>query len=235
MLAAAFALVDSGAPMLLALAAAALGGLGGAASLIVHELGHVRAARRLTGVEPVRISLQWFGAGTRFEGAYRSGRDQARVAIAGPAASLAFAVPLAASALLPSPRTVQLAIFGLALLNVAIAAVSLVPVYPLDGHKLALGVLWRVSGSERRATTIVSRAGKGGLALEGIGCAVLAIERPLFAALAVTLAAVLYVQRYLTRRGGYQNRSKALSLQHERRMDRPETGPLPPSPASLRT
>src|SRR5437773_9060279 len=92
LLAALFALYSSGAPTLLVLGAAALGGLGGAASLIVHELGHIGAARRLTGVKPVRLSLLWFGAGTRFEGAYRSGRDQATVAIAGPAASLALAV-----------------------------------------------------------------------------------------------------------------------------------------------
>jgi Zn-dependent protease len=208
LLAVVFALLSSGAPMLLVLGAAALGGLGGAASLIVHELGHVGAARRLTGVKPVRISLLWFGAGTSFEGAYRCGRDQARVAIAGPAASLAFAVPLVASALLPSPRPVQFAIFGLALLNVAIAVVSLLPVYPLDGHKLVVGVLWRVSGSEQRATAIACRTGKGWLALGGIGCAVLAVERPAIAGLAVTLGAALSVQKYLTRPRRYQTDRK---------------------------
>src|SRR5262249_26027493 len=173
----------------------------------VHELGHVGAARRLSGVKPVRVSLLWFGAGTRFEGAYRSGRDQARVAIAGPAASLAFAALLMASALLPSPRAVQYGTFGLALLNVAIAAVSLLPVDPLDGHKLVHGVLWRLSGSKQRATTIVRRTGKGWLALEGIGCAVLAFERPGLAGLVVALAAVLYLQKHLTirvPRGAYE-------------------------------
>ena len=55
-LAVAFAVYSAGARPLLVAGAAALGGLGGAGSLIVHELGHVRAARRLTGVRPARVS-----------------------------------------------------------------------------------------------------------------------------------------------------------------------------------
>src|SRR6267154_857181 len=66
------------------LTAAVLGAVGGTASLIIHELGHVQAARRLTGLRPISVSLIWLGAATRLEGAYASGRDQARVAIAGP-------------------------------------------------------------------------------------------------------------------------------------------------------
>src|SRR5947207_147054 len=163
MLAALFALYSSGAPMLLVLGAAALGGLGGSLSLIVHELGHVGAARRLKGVKPVRISLLWLGAGTKFEGKYRSGRDQVRVALAGPAASFAFAVVLMVSAVMPMPRPLQFGLFGLALLNVVIAVVSLVPVYPLDGHKLVVGLLWRALGSEGRARSIVRRVGKAWL------------------------------------------------------------------------
>src|SRR5437764_13792802 len=38
------------------------GAIGGAVSLIVHELGHVRVARRVPGVRPVRISLIALGA-----------------------------------------------------------------------------------------------------------------------------------------------------------------------------
>src|SRR5947207_1903816 len=53
-----------------------LGGIGGTASLVAHELGHVRAARKLTGLRPTGVSLIWLGAATRLEGAYASGRDQ---------------------------------------------------------------------------------------------------------------------------------------------------------------
>src|SRR5437899_7312416 len=50
--------------------AAVIGALGGTASLIAHELGHVRAAARLSGPRPVGVSLIWLGAATRLEGAY---------------------------------------------------------------------------------------------------------------------------------------------------------------------
>jgi Zn-dependent protease len=216
LLAALFAVYSSGAQTGLLLGAAVLGGVGGAVSLIVHELGHVRAAQRLKGVRPVRISLVWMGAGTHFEGAYRSGRDQARVAIAGPAASLAFAVLLVVSALLPMPRPVALGLFGLAFLNVAIALVSLLPVHPLDGHKLLVGLLWRVVGSEGRARTILRRAGKAWLGVEVVGCAVLIVENPLFGSCVLAIGVSLYVQKQLSSRP---------ARPHRRATRRPTTRP----------
>jgi Zn-dependent protease len=198
MLAALFALYSSGARGSLVLGAALLGGIGGAVSLIVHELGHVRAAQRLDGVRPVRISLIWMGAGTHFEGAYRSGRDQARVAIGGPAASLAFAVPLVVSAFLPIPRPLALGLFGLAILNVAIALVSLLPVHPLDGHKLLVGLIWRLVGSERRARAILRRVGKAWLGVEAVGCAALIFEKPLLGACALAVGASIYLQQHFS-------------------------------------
>jgi Zn-dependent protease len=199
MLAALFVLFSSGAPALLSLGAAVVGALGGGVSLIVHELGHVAAARRLKGVRPVHVSLLWFGAGTRFEGAYRTGGDQARVAIAGPAASLAFAGLVVGGALLPIlPRPVALGCFGLGLLNVAIAFVSLLPVHPLDGHKLLVGLLWRLSGSEPRARALLGRAGKTLLGLEAAGCAVLAFRDPLLGSCVLAVHATFAFQKRVT-------------------------------------
>ena len=201
MLGALFAFYSSGASPLLLLGAAALGGFGGAFSLIVHEFGHVRAARRLRGVRPVRVSLLWLGAGTHFEGAYRSGRDQARVAIAGPVASIGFALALLVSAFVPMPRPIQYGLFGLALLNAAIGLVSLVPVHPLDGHKLLVGLLWRALGSERRARSLIRRAGKAWLGVEALGCVVLLVEKPAFGSIAVVAAGLLFLQKRFTARG----------------------------------
>src|SRR5207249_3855033 len=49
---------------------ALLGGIGGTASLLVHELGHVSVARRLKGIRTASVSLIWMGAASRFEGKY---------------------------------------------------------------------------------------------------------------------------------------------------------------------
>ena len=125
---------------------AAVGALGGAVSLVVHELGHVRAARATRDVRARRIVLIWGGAATYFDGAYRSGREQARVAIGGPAASLALMLATAAAVPL-APAGSRYALFLLALLNLLIALLTLIPVAPLDGYKLVSGLAWSLLGS----------------------------------------------------------------------------------------
>src|SRR5207253_5785949 len=112
-----------------------VGALGGTTSLLIHELGHVRAARRVSGLCPVSVSLIWLGAATRLEGAYASGRDQARVAIAGPATSFGLALMLSPALFTPSPKTAKGLLLTLVLLNVAIGLLSLIPANPLDGYK----------------------------------------------------------------------------------------------------
>lgn len=208
MLSLVFVVYSSSARTPLLLGAAALGGVGGALSLIIHELGHVGAAWRLKGVKPVRVSLLWLGAGTKFEGAYRSGRDQAKVAVAGPAASFAFACLLMLTALMPMPRPLQYGLFGLALLNAAIAVVSLLPVYPLDGHKLLVGLVWRLSGTERHARSIVRRAGMVWLGVEALGCVVLLFERPAIGGMAIACGAAVLGQKRLGSLSALRRRSQ---------------------------
>ena len=146
--------------------AACLGAVGGTASLLVHELGHVQAARGLAGIRTVSVSLIWFGAATRLEGKYGSGRDQAKVAIAGPRWSFNMAVAFFVMSFLPMPEEYRHAVVLLALFNVAIGLLNLIPVYPLDGHKLVVGLVWSATGSEKRARRILRRIGLAWAALE---------------------------------------------------------------------
>jgi Zn-dependent protease len=201
LLSVAFALSSgSGTSSSLVASAAVVGGVGGALSLLLHELGHVVAARRLDGVRPVRVSLLWIGAGTTFEGAYRGGRDQALVAAGGPAASLAFGLSLLLASLLPLPRPLQLGLFGLALLNGAIALVSLLPMHPLDGHKVLVGALWRACGSEQRARSSLRRLARAGLPVEAVASALLFAEKPFLGVVVVGCAVPVLAQRALVSR-----------------------------------
>jgi Zn-dependent protease len=174
---------------------AALGAVGGVVSLIVHELGHVSIARRISGVRPVRISLISLGAATHLTGSYRSGRDQARMAMGGPQASLAFALALAIPVFLPVPVWLKLGALALALLNVLIAVLSLLPVHPLDGHKLIVGLLWSMVGSEAKARRIIRRIGISLLAVDISAVVLLAAQRPLLGVTAAALAAVALAQK----------------------------------------
>jgi Zn-dependent protease len=180
--------------------AAAFGAVTGTASLIAHELGHVRAARRLEGPRPVAISLIWLGAATRLEGAYATGGDQARVAAAGPRASFAVALSLVPALFAPVPVELKELVFILLGLNVAIGAMSLIPAKPLDGYKLVVGLLWSALGSQTAARRLVRRVGLTWAAVEVAGTCVLLVERPLLGALVIALAASLLGQKLLVRR-----------------------------------
>jgi Zn-dependent protease len=192
-----FALCSMHARPVVIVAAAALGAIGGTLSLIVHELGHVSASRRLRGLDASRVSLIWMGAATHFEGKYRTGREQARVALGGPVASLVFAVLLMACMAIPMPHDLKYGAFALSLLNVAIAFMMLLPVHPLDGHKVVVGVFWAITGSESRARGIVRRVGFTLLAFDVCGTGYLLAERPLIGAIVVLLGAGALAQRRL--------------------------------------
>jgi Zn-dependent protease len=180
--------------------AAVLGGIGGTASLLVHELGHVRAARRLAGIRSADVSLIWLGAATRFEGKYANGREQARVAIAGPQASFVFALVLVACCLVPSPLMVKDMLLALALFNVVLGLLNLIPAYPLDGYKLVVGLLWSLTGSESKARRVLRKIGLGWAALEFPLAAILLVERPPIGILAIVTALSIVAQKRLVRK-----------------------------------
>ena len=180
-------------------AAALLGGVGGIVSLIVHELGHVSVAKRLAGVRPKKVSVMSLGAAAHLEGSYRNGREQARIALGGPGASFAFALALAVPIFLPAPTGLKVGALGLALLNLGIGGLSLLPIHPLDGHKLLVGLVWLAVGSEERARRITKRVGTGMLAVDLSFAVLLLAERPVIGATVIAVAAVAYGQKRLVR------------------------------------
>jgi len=194
-----FAFIGSqvGAPVALA---AVTGALGGTGSLLIHELGHVRTARKIPGIRPVGMSLMWGGAATTLDGAYARGRDQIRVAFAGPGASFALAVVLIPAMRLPLPVGFRDLVTLLILFNVAVAVVNLIPVEPLDGYKLVVGLLWSILGTEGSARRFIRRLAFGGLAFEALTAAILLVERPALGSTSIAIVAGLYGQKLLVRR-----------------------------------
>jgi Zn-dependent protease len=176
-------------------AAALLGGVGGVVSLIVHELGHISISRRLAGVRPEKVSVMSLGAAAHLEGSYRNGREQARMALGGPEASFALALALTVPVLLPAPAWLKVGALALALLNVLIGGLSLVPVHPLDGHKLCVGLLWWAFGSQARARRIIRRVGISLVAVDASALVLLLAERPALGVMVAGLAAVAFAQK----------------------------------------
>lgn len=187
--------------------AAVVGLIGGTASLVVHELGHAFAARTVTGVRPVGVSLIWLGAATRLEGTYERGLDQAKVAMAGPAASFVVAAAFSPFLFLPAPLGLRSALVMLAALNVGIGAVNLLPANPLDGYKALVGLLWSARGSEQAARRLIRRLAFTWAPFEVVGSGFLLVDRPVLGSLAVTMALSLVGQRLFVARAKSEARA----------------------------
>src|SRR5215216_6694413 len=143
-------------------------------SLLAHEIGHALVARR-AGLRVRGITLWLLGGVAQLEDEPKSPGDELRVAIVGPAVSLALAVGFGLAALglsaAGSPALVGVVAAWLALGNAALAVFNLLPAAPLDGGRVLRGLLWRHHGNRVRASVTATRAGVwvgGGLVAYGL-------------------------------------------------------------------
>jgi Zn-dependent protease len=132
------------------------------ASLLAHEIGHALVARR-AGLRVRGITLWLLGGVAQLEDEPASPRDELRVAIVGPAVSLAlagaFGVAAAALSVVGAPALLVVMAAWLALGNVALGVFNLLPAAPLDGGRVLRGLLWRRHGNRVRAAVTATRAG----------------------------------------------------------------------------
>ena len=134
-------------------------------SIVLHELAHAWVAR-LSGIQVRGITLFALGGIAQIESeATRAGKEF-RMAIAGPAASVAIGLVcrlLAAAAGFAAPaawRAGFAAMLGwLAYINVALAGFNLIPGFPLDGGRILRSIVWARTGDAHRATRTAARAG----------------------------------------------------------------------------
>ncbi|MGX5802070.1 metalloprotease [Bradyrhizobium sp. Arg314] len=141
-------------------------------SVFLHELGHVWAARR-RGIGTERIDLYLFGGIAWFKRGAASRYGWAWIAFAGPLVNIILAAGLAASYYLlarsslsvevdgffnsPPPRPDSLVEWTLwlgALLNTVLAALNLLPAYPLDGGTIARHLLAPRFGADTAARIV---------------------------------------------------------------------------------
>lgn len=176
-----------GTPPGVAAAVAGVGALLLLAGVLVHEIGHAVAARRV-GVEVRGVSLVLLGGYTEVLGEPDRPAADLAVAAAGPVATLALAAALggARSALAgPLPGAADVAGL-LAVVNLAAAGVNLLPGLPLDGGRILRALHWLVSGDRAAAERFAAGVGRVlGSALIAGGIAVAVVWRsviPLVAA-----------------------------------------------------
>jgi len=133
------------------------------ASVTLHELGHIAAAR-LFGIGTTGVTLFPFGGVAQLTREARTPTEEVVVAVAGPAVNLV----LAGLAALPVALFGWVEPFGTLLaVNVALMVFNLIPAYPMDGGRVFRGALWPYLG-RRTATLWAARAGQGFAVLFGI-------------------------------------------------------------------
>ena len=144
-------------------------------SLVAHEAAHAIVAQRV-GMGVKTITLWMLGGVTELDGEAPDARSELRIAIVGPAVSLACAGLSAVAALLldviAAPRVLEAGFVWLAVTNGLLAVFNLLPGAPLDGGRVLRALLWRRTGDPYRAALTAARGGRAtGFVLLWLGIA----------------------------------------------------------------
>lgn len=163
--------VSGSEPFLLALLAA----VGFFGSILLHEFGHAIVAMR-NGIGISSIQLWIFGGMARMDREADSPGTEMKVALAGPAVTLAIVLVLTAVGTLAAGWTgfreaavledgadvsgPMALIAWLATINLLVLVFNLLPAFPMDGGRAARAVAWWKSGNRNSATRFAANLGR---------------------------------------------------------------------------
>lgn len=129
-------------------------------SVLLHEVSHALMARRL-GMQVRSVTLHFLGGHTEIAGEMRRPRDEFLVSVVGPLTSLAIAAGAWAATMALPGGLVGFAAETLAMANLVVGVLNLVPGLPLDGGRVLRSGVWAVTGRPHLATTVAAWAGRG--------------------------------------------------------------------------
>jgi len=131
--------------------------------VLFHEMGHALAGRRF-GERPF-VELNGWGGLTHWLRGYEFSRGKSIfVAFAGPLVGIVIgSITLAVNMFLPSatPTLVRVTLADIAFVNLGWALFNLMPIYPLDGGKIARDVFGHFVGTRGAAWSHASSIGVG--------------------------------------------------------------------------
>ena len=150
-------------------------------SAVIHDMSHAVLARR-RGVEVGSIVISFFGGATPLDPTSPDPGDDLAIAVAGPVVSIVLggALALGATAVgLAGGTTAAVAaqvLVVLAVLNLVLGLVNVVPAYPLDGGRIVRAIAWRRSGREKDGWRAAGTAGRAvGLLVIAVGFGVILV------------------------------------------------------------
>lgn len=129
-------------------------------SVLVHEFGHALVAQ-WRGIGVHSITLFIFGGVASLSQDSEEPGDEFVIAIAGPFASVGMAGLFGGLwwALGDTNEQTAALLGYLAYINLFLAIFNLIPGFPLDGGRVLRAIIWKVTGSMRRGTSIAAAVG----------------------------------------------------------------------------
>jgi Zn-dependent protease len=128
-------------------------------SVLLHEASHALMARRF-GYPVTSITLHFLGGMTQIEGEARRPRQEFWIAVVGPLTSLAIGAVALGVRLLEPPGLLLMVVEGLAVANLLVGVLNLVPGLPLDGGRVLKSAVWGLTGSAHRGTVVAGWGGR---------------------------------------------------------------------------
>lgn len=128
-------------------------------SVLLHEASHALMAQHY-GHQVTSITLHFLGGATMIEGEARRPREEFWIAVVGPLTSIAvglLAIPLW---FITPDGLLRMAVEGLALANLIVGVMNLIPGLPLDGGRVLKSVVWGASGNIHKGTLAAGWGGR---------------------------------------------------------------------------
>ena len=128
-------------------------------SLLLHEASHALMAQRF-GLPVESITLHFIGGVTAIEGEPETPRQEALISGVGPLSSLAFGGAALGLWFVTPDGLLGTVVFSLALWNLVIGVLNLLPGIPLDGGRVLRAVVWKVAGDPHLGTVVAGWCGR---------------------------------------------------------------------------
>lgn len=128
-------------------------------SVLLHEISHAVMARRY-GFPVTSITLHFLGGMTAVDGEARRPREEFYIAVVGPITSLAVSAVGFALVSFTEGGLLRLVLGGVAISNLLIGILNLIPGLPLDGGRVLKAAVWQVTGNVHRGTIVAGWCGR---------------------------------------------------------------------------
>lgn len=128
-------------------------------SVLLHEVSHAVAARSF-GMHVFSINLHFLGGATEIEGESETPWREFVIAVVGPLTSILVGGVCWVVGREFEPGIIHLTVMTLAVANLIVGALNLVPGLPLDGGRVLQAAVWAISGKRSVGAVVAAWGGR---------------------------------------------------------------------------